>query len=447
MDGLRKVPLNMPNADMLAENLGKPLNTIPDPYGCCDSFSGHMNTKLQKFLDSYGFDYEFQSSSEAYRRGDFNEGLAILLEKVEEVRELILPTLREKNRNGWSPFFPICTECGSVNATHVTVYHKDRHTVEFNCKGDDGEGAQGCGHSGEVSVLGGAVKVGWKVDWALRWFSYDVDYEMYGKDLIDSVRLSGRIVRVMGKQPPVGLRYELFLDEEGRKISKSVGKGLTVDTWVDYAPVESLLYYIYQNPRRAKRLHWGVVPRCVDDYLDALREYDTVSEEERPENCLWHLFSGGDVPRYGGKINFSEVSNLIAALGSDSAELLVDYVRRYDSEAANYPNVLNALVEKGLAYYRDRVLPDKEYRTPSDDERALLGRLRDHLAECENGDETTLQAIPFDVAREVGVKPKDLFRTVYEVLLGQERGPRFGSFVMLVGKDRVVEMLGEAAAA
>ena len=442
MDGLRKVPLNMPGADMLSAHLGKPLCNIPDPFGCCDSFSGHMNGKLQEFLDTHGFDYEFQSSREAYCRGDFDEGLSILLERVCEVRDLILPTLREENREQWSPFFPICPSCGSVNATRVTGYHPQSNTVDFTCD-LEAKGAVSCGHSGEVSVLGGAVKVGWKADWALRWFSYDVDYEMYGKDLTDSVKLSGRIVRLMGKAPPTGLRFELFLDEEGRKISKSVGKGLTVDTWVDYAPVESLLYYIYQNPKRAKRLHWGVVPQCVDDYLEALRLVDDIGEADRPNESLWHIFGGRSVPRYQAKVNFSVVNNLISALGTDSADLLMDYLGRYDDQVFDYPQVIQSLIEKGLSYYRDKVLPTKTFRHPSGDERVLLGQLRQRLALCGNVDEDALQAIPFDVAKESGVEPRDLFRTVYEILLGQERGPRFGSFVKLVGKERVLEMLDD----
>ncbi|MEC8645925.1 MAG: lysine--tRNA ligase, partial [Candidatus Latescibacterota bacterium] len=201
---------------------------------------------------------------------------------VHDVRALIVPTLGEDKRAQWSPFFPLCPDCGSVYNTRVTGYFPERQSIGFACDGSVGD-VQGCGATGEVSVLGGQVKVGWKVDWALRWFTYGVDYEMYGKDLIESAKLSGRIVRLMGKQPPVGLTYELFLDEEGKKISKSVGKGLTVDTWVEYAPIESLLYYIYQNPQRARRLYWDVVPKCVDDYLDALRRFPDVAEEKRPE--------------------------------------------------------------------------------------------------------------------------------------------------------------------
>jgi lysyl-tRNA synthetase class 1 len=443
MDGLRKVPLNLPQSEMLETHLGKPLHSIPDPFGEQDSFSGYMNHKLREFLDTYRFDYEFQSSSEAYRRGDFDEGLQILLDKVEEVRQLIVPTLGEDKRMAWSPFFPSCPQCGSVYKTRVTGYHPERQSLDYVCDGELGS-ARGCGADGELSVLGGQVKVGWKVDWALRWFTYEVDYEMYGKDLIDSARLSGRIVRLMGKQPPVGLTYELFLDEEGKKISKSVGKGLTVDAWVQYAPIESLLYYIYQNPKRARRLFWDVVPKCVDDYLDALRRYPDIADEKRPEQDVWHIGDpSGSVPEYGAQVNFSTVNNLIAALGSDSADLLVDYLERYDEQASSYPQVMQSLVEKGHNYYRDFVLPNKKTRDPTVEERALLGKVAERLGVANGVTEDELQGIPFDIAREAEVEPKELFRMFYQVVLGQERGPRFGSFVKLVGKERVLEMLRE----
>jgi lysyl-tRNA synthetase class 1 len=446
MDGLRKVPLNLPRSEMLAQHLGKPLHAVPDPFGQCDSYSGYMNQKLREFLDTYGFDYDFQSSHEAYRRSDFDEGLRVLLDKVEEVKALILPTLREENREGWSPFMPICPDCGSVYATRVTAYHPARGSIEFVCDGQVGT-VGGCGAGGELAVTGGRAKVGWKVDWALRWFTYEVDYEMYGKDLIESAKISAKIVRLMGRKPPAGLVYELFLDEEGRKISKSVGRGLTVDAWVQYAPIESLLYYLYQNPRRARRLYWDVVPKCVDDYLAALRRYPELEQERRPEQDLWHVYSGdGAVPRYSAQVNFSLVNNLISALGSDSGDLLLDYLERYDPQVGADLEVVQSLVEKGLNYYRDFVLPGKHYREPTPEEQELLGQIQARLAAVDTSDEDELQAIPFEVARGAGTEPRQLFRTIYEVLLGQERGPRFGSFVRLVGRERVLEMLEEKTA-
>ena len=448
MDGLRKVPQNVPNGEILAAHLGQPLSAVPDPFGRCASFADHNNGRLRRFLDEYGFDYEFKSAARAYGDGEFDEGLAILLEKVDEVLQVILPTLGPERRKGWSPFLPICPACGSVNATRVTDYHPERRTVSFVCDGDE-PAARGCGESGETSILGGKAKVGWKVDWALRWFTYQVDYEMYGKDLIDSVKVSSRIVRIMGRQPPAGMTFELWLDEEGRRISKSAGRpGMTVEHWLDFAPIESLLYHIYQNPGRAKRLVWEIVPRCVDDYLEGLRRWPGLDEEGRLAHALWHIFDRGrGVPEYAGNVSYTVVLNLISALGSDDEELLKEFLQRYDPQVSASPDVLDALVRKGLAYYREQVLPGKRYRRPDDDERALLWRVRERLAAFGNGDEQALQAIPFDVAREAGREPKELFRCFYEVVLGQERGPRFGTFVALLGKERVLRILEEKTAA
>ena len=448
MDGLRRVPLNVPQPEMLARHLGKPLCAIPDPYGQCDSYSGYMNDRLRRFLDAYGFDYELQSAREAYARGDFDEGLLILLERVESVLALIRPTLGPERRDAWSPFFPICPQCGSVYATRVTAYSPRPGAIGFACDGEIAPDVRGCGASGELPVTGGHVKVGWKVDWALRWFTYQVDYEMYGKDLIDSARLSGRIVRLMGRQPPVGLTYELFLDEEGRKISKSVGRGLTVDTWTRYAPLESLLFFVYQTPRRAKRLHWEVVPKCVDEYLAALRRYPTVPARRQPDEDVWHICDcGRRVPAYQARIDFSTVNNLIAALGTDAPEVLAQYLQRYDPAAKAHAEVVRSLLDKGLNYYRDFVAPRLRRRPPTPAERALLGALRERLASATATDEDSLQALPFDVARAAGVEPAALFRSFYEVVFGQARGPRFGSFVALVGKGQMLALLDRSLCA
>ena len=431
LDGLRKVPLNLPEKEMLQSNLGKPLSSIPDPFRCCDSFSDHMNGKLREFLDRHGFEYHFQSAKDAYGNGDFNEGLAILMQKMEEVKNVILPTMGEDKREGWFPFFPICESCGGVNTTSVSECDSSRNTVAYRCDREFG-----CGADGKVSIFDGKVKTGWKVDWALRWFSYDIAYEMYGKDLIESAKLSGRIIRIMGKPPPAGLVYEMFLDEDGRKISKSVGKGLTVDTWMDYAPIESLLFYVFQNPRKARRLFWDMVPRVVDDYLETLRSWSGLSEEKKPDSVLWHIFSKGTgVPEYGSSINYSTVHNLLSALGLESGDLVREYLETYDPETKRYPEILDALVEKSLLFYRDFVLPKKQYREPTPREKEILkAMLTGAEAVGDWTDEQALQSVPFDVAREFDEKPPAVFKIFYEVILGQERGPRFGGFAKLAGK-------------
>jgi lysyl-tRNA synthetase class 1 len=445
MDGLRKVPLNMPQQEMLTANLGKPLCRIPDPFDTCESYSGYMNTKLKSFLDSYRFDYTFQSSYEAYTRGDFNEGLSIILQKVDEVKAIILPTMSEEKRKGWSPFFPVCEECGRINSTRVTGYDVSNNTVDYVCEREEGL-IKSCGHKGTVTIFDGHVKVGWKVDWALRWFSYDIAYEMYGKDLIESAKLSGKITRLMGKIPPTGLFYELFLDEDGRKISKSVGKGLTIDSWTAYAPLESLLFYIFQNPKQAKRLFWGIVPKSVDDYLTGLNNYESLDDTKKPDSTIWHLFDkGSSVPGFRTTINFSLVNNLISAVGADDMGLIFEYLKRYDPQIDEHRTIVEDLVHKAMNYYRDFIVPNKQYRTPTAEERKMIKSLRDKLAKHGNDDEKELQTLPFSVAREHDVQPKDFFRLFYEVVFGQERGPRFGTFVQLVGREKALSLLDKAA--
>jgi lysyl-tRNA synthetase class 1 len=444
MDGLRKVPLNMPQQEMLAENLGRPLCHIPDPFGECESYSAYMNKKLNEFLDSYKFDYTFQSSYEAYTRGDFNEGLGIILQNVEGIKAIILPTLSEAKRVNWSPFFPICEKCGRINSTRVVAYHPADNTLDYICDREEDQ-VKSCGHRAAASILNGHVKVGWKIDWALRWYSYDIGYEMYGKDLIESARLSGKIERLMGKQPPAGLFYELFLDEDGRKISKSVGKGLTIDSWIGYAPLESLLYYIFQNPKQAKRLYWGIVPRSVDDYLKGLNNYEALAPEKKPDSTIWHLFDkGSDVPQYKSSINFSLINNLISAVGADDIGLILEYLKRYDSSMEKFASIIEDLVNKALNYYRDFILPNKKYRAAGEAEKKMLKALSDALAQYEGGDEAELQTLPFNVARTFNEDPKNFFKMFYEVVFGQERGPRFGTFVQLVGKEKALSLLDAA---
>lgn len=446
-DGLRKVPDNLPNKEMLAAHLAKPLCDIPDPYGCCESFSAHMIGNLKNFLDTFHFDYELKQSSNAYRAGDFNEGLAILLDKVDGILDIILPTLKEENRASWSPFFPKCESCGRINTTRVTAYRKEERAIGYTCDLDLGN-VKGCGHTGISSVLNGAAKMGWKIDWALRWFCYKVDYEMYGKDLIPSAELSAKIVRLMGGRPPQGLFYELFLDENGEKISKSKGNGVSVEQWLEYAPIDSLSHFIFREPRQAKKLFFDMIPKTMDEYLDHIRRWPDVPEEKRPDAPLWHIHDRGtNVPVYRSSINFSTINNLVSALGRPNRELLLRYLSRYDTKAVEDIAVTDTLIEKGLKFYTDHILPKKQYRAPTDAERPLFAALSVALKGegIAAKTEQELQAMIFDIAREHETDPKVFFSAFYQVLLGQERGPRFGSFAKLVGIERVLELLAEKA--
>jgi lysyl-tRNA synthetase class 1 len=445
LDGLRKVPGNLPNREMLVPHLGKPLSDIPDPFGCCESFSGHMIGRLKEFLDTFGFAYELRSASTAYRNGDFNRGLSILLERVDEVLALILPTMKEENRAQWSPFLPRCAACGRIYTTRVSAYHKGEGELSYVCDGTFGD-VKGCGHSGRTSILNGGVKMGWKVDWALRWFSYGIHYEMYGKDLIPSAQLSNQIVRLMGGRSPIGYFYEMFLDENGEKISKSVGNGVSMDEWLAYAPVESLAHFIFKDPRTAKKLYVDMIPRTMDEYLDHLRRWDDMPAEKKPDSPLWHIHGRGTgVPTYRSPVNFTMVNNLVSALGMEQPEprKISDFLTRYDPDITRYEPVLGALIDKGVAYYLDRILPRKKFKDASPVEKKLFLILKERLQQPDAPalEQEALQSLVFDIAKAEGVDPKNFFAAFYQVLLGQEQGPRFGSFAKLIGVDRVVELI------
>jgi lysyl-tRNA synthetase class 1 len=317
--------------------------------------------------------------------------------------------------------------------------------ADVSCDGVFGD-VTGCGHRGEASVLNGGAKMGWKVDWALRWYGYGIDYEMYGKDLIPSAEISSKIVRIMGGKPPCGFFYEMFLDEMGEKISKSKGNGVSMEQWLDYAPVESLAYFIFRDPRQAKKLYFNMIPRAMDEYLDHLRRYPTVKEEKRPDTPLWHIHEvGKKVPEYDSSINFSMVNNLVSALGRPDTQLLKSFLSRYDERAASYPEIIQTLCEKGLKFYEDHILPGKEYRTPTPEEKELFETLAKRLSapEVAQMGEKEMQSLVFEIAREAQMEPKEFFSAIYQVLLGQERGPRFGSFAKMVGAQRVLELIEE----
>ncbi|MBN2802761.1 MAG: lysine--tRNA ligase, partial [Deltaproteobacteria bacterium] len=304
----------------------------------------------------------------------------------------------------------------------------------------------GCGHSGRTTVLNGNAKMGWKVDWALRWFSYGINYEMYGKDLIPSAQLSSKIVRIMGSRPPAGYFYEMFLDENGEKISKSIGNGVSMDEWLAYAPVESLSYFIFRDPRAAKKLYVDMIPKTMDEYLDHLNRYPEIADDKKPDSPLWHIHNRGDgIPTYKSTVNFTMVNNLVSALGMEKPDYdkISSFLTKYDPNIIQYQDVLSTLIEKGVAYYIDRILPKKEFRDATPDETRLFLELKNRLKsdEAKTMEQSELQSIVFDVAKSNDADPKSIFKAFYQVVLGQEQGPRFGSFAKLVGVERVIELL------
>jgi lysyl-tRNA synthetase, class I len=465
MDGLRKVPDNVPNRDMLAQHLGKPLTRIPDPFGTHDSFGAHNNARLRAFLDSFGFAYEFASSTDYYASGRFDAALIRILECYDDVMAVILPTLGPDRRATYSPILPVHPKTGIVmqvpmqsrDATAGTVVWIDPDT----------------GDRYETSVRGGACKLQWKADWAMRWYALGVDYEMSGKDLIDSVRLSSRICRVLGAPPPETFTYELFLDEHAQKISKSKGNGLSVDDWLRYAPPESLAQFMYNQPQRAKRLYFDVIPRAVDEYIanaDKARSQLSASTAEasaraepgqdgtsgpsrpaadRETNPAWHIH-GGNLPNHAGSpISFTMLLNLASVVNADTPSILWGFIRRYSPESnAETEPLLARLVDHAIAYYQDFVRPAKRFRDPDPTERAALSDLADTLGSLPDG--TSAEDIQ-NTVYEVGKRHpfpelRAWFGCLYQVLLGQQEGPRFGGFVALYGTKETIDLIRSALA-
>lgn len=435
MDGLRKVPDNVPNQELLAQNLNKPLTQVPDPFGTHDSFGAHNNARLQAFLDQFGFDYEFRSSTECYKSGMFDESLLLVLKHYDAIINVILPTLGPERRATYSPFLPVCPRTGVVLQEPITARDEAAGTVSYI----DPETKE----TVTVPVTGGHCKLQWKVDWAMRWHALDVDYEMAGKDLIDSVTLSSKIVRILGKRPPEGFNYELFLDQEGKKISKSKGNGITIEEWLTYASPESLALYMYQNPKKAKRLHFDVIPKAVDEYFTFLGKFPEQEPKQQYANPVWHIHAGNP-PSEGLPLTFGILLNLAAVVNAEEPSVLWGFISRYADGATpeNNPE-LDKLVGYAIAYYRDFVKPAKRYRLPSDKERAALEQLAADLkalpADVEAAD---IQNLVFQVGKDHEFDNlRDWFQALYETLLGQSQGPRMGSFIALYGVDETVALI------
>ena len=452
MDGLRKVPDNVPNKDLLEKHLGKPLTKVPDPFGTHPSFGEHNNARLRAFLDHFGFDYEFMSSTDCYTSGRFDEALLKLLERFDKVMAIMLPSLREERAATYSPFLPIDLRTGVVLQVPVIAHDAKRGTITY----EEPETQERF----TVPVTGGRCKLQWKPDWAMRWVALGVDYEMAGKDLIDSVKLSGEICRALGGQPPEGFNYELFLDEKGQKISKSKGNGLTIEEWLRYASPESLSLFMYREPKAAKRMYFDVIPRNVDDYHQFLDGYQRQDGKQRLSNPVWHIHEGKP-PKPDMPVSFQMLLTLVSSSNAENAETLWGFIGRYKPGVTpqTHPK-LNDLVGYAIHYFRDFVLPEKKFREPSDSERAALLDLRDALSQLPA--DATAEAIQ-DVVYEIGRREPfldhkkkakdgkpgvalDWFNLLYQVLLGQEKGPRFGSFVAVYGLQNTVDMIDGALA-
>ncbi len=442
MDGLRKVPDNVPNQEMLARHLGKPLTAIPDPFGTHSSFGAHNNARLRGFLDGFGFEYEFASSTEYYRAGRFDAALRRVLECYDAVIAVILPTLGPERRATYSPFLPLHPRTGRVMQVPIAARDANAGTVTWH----DPES----GERFETPVTGGDCKLQWKADWAMRWYALGVDYEMSGKDLIDSVRLSGRICTILGAKPPVGFTYELFLDEHEKKISKSKGNGLSVEEWLRYAPPESLAQFMYNAPQRAKRLYFDVIPRAVDEYLANAARERTQPEPERRVNPAWHIHLGREPNHGGSPVGYAMLLNLASVVNAERPDILWGFIRRYSPGAApETMPFLDTLVGCAIAYYRDFVRPAKHYRAPAEQERAALADLAETLrGMAPDADPETIQNAVYEIGKRHGFAEnlRAWFGCLYQVLLGQQEGPRFGAFAALYGLAETIALIEAALA-
>jgi lysyl-tRNA synthetase class 1 len=442
MDGMRKVPPGVPHQEMMHDHLDQPLSRVPDPYGCGHaSFAAHNNNLLRQFLDRFGFDYEFAASSDCYGSGRFDEALRQVLRSYDAILDVMLPTLGEERRRTYSPVLPISPVSGKVLQVAVEVVDEEAGLVRY-VEPETGERV-------EQSILGGGAKLQWKVDWALRWYALGVDYEMAGKDLIDSVVQSSKIVRILGARPPEGFNYELFLDENGEKISKTRGNGVTIDEWLTYAPPESLAFYIYREPRKAKQLSFGIIPKAVDEYHQFLAAYPAQEWDKRLGNPVHHVHAGR-VPESRMPLSFALLLNLVAVSSTDDKDLLWGFVRRYAPDAApgTHPE-LDALIGHALAYFRDFVAGSLRRRAPDAREtealRDLDARLAGMSAEASAED---IQNLVFEIGKAHGFEPlRDWFKALYETLLGTSQGPRMGSFIALYGIENSRRLIAEAVAA
>ena len=443
MDGLRKIPDNVPNREILEEDRDKPVSKVRDPFGEHESFAHHNNARLRAFLDGFGFDYDFMSSTDCYTSGRFDEVLLRVLARFDAMQAVMLPTLGEERRATYSPFLPISPKTGRVLQVPTLERNVEAGTIVF---------ADEDGTLTEVPVTGGHVKLQWRPDWAARWTALEVDFEASGKDLVDSVRVSNKLVKVLGGTPPEAFHFELFMDENNQKISKSKGNGLTMEEWLRYGAPESLAYYMYQSPKSAKRLYFDVIPKATDEYLQQLDAYNRARADGANgpaiDNPAWHVHRGAP-PERGSPVSFSLLLNLVSAADASTKDILWGFISRYIPGASPETEpTLDRLTGYAINYYEDFVKPSKKFRAPDDKERAAMTALVARFkALPADADAETIQNNVFEVGKDAGFEPlRGWFQALYEVLLGQSQGPRFGSFAAIFGLQRTIALIERALA-
>jgi len=434
MDGLRKVPDNVPQKELLEKNLHKPLTQVPDPFNKFSSFGEHNNEMLKNFLDSFNFIYNFKSSTSLYKSGFFNSSLQTILKNYNEIMNIILPTLGKERQKTYSPFLPICSDTGQVLEIPIKEIILEKSKIVFDNNGKELE----------TSILDGNCKLQWKVDWAMRWYALDVDFEMYGKDLIESAILSTKIIKLIGKTNPSGFSYELFLDERGEKISKSKGNGITIDQWLEYASPESLSLYMYQNPKRAKKLYKEIVPKAVDEYLDFIEKAKTQSELQLLMNPVWHVHNS-EVPKEKMIMSFSMLLNLVETSNASNKDLLWKFVKKYKTNISEKEHpIFDKLVGYAIKYFNDVIKKQKKYKKPDNNEKLALQALVKTLDECN--DKMTpeeIQTLIYSTGKENGYSKnlRDWFKLIYEVVFGDENGPRMGFFISFFGVKETKDLI------
>ena len=438
LDGMRKIPGNVPQQEMLAEHMHKPLTSVPDPFGTHDSFGDHNNAMLRRFLDTFGFDYEFYSAREFYQSGQFDEVLRRAVERYDDVMKVMLKSLREERQQTYSIFLPLHPETGRVLYVPMKKVDAETYTVTF----DDDEGREWT-----LPVTGGHVKLQWKPDFGARWAALDVDFEMYGKEHATNTAIYDRICEILGGRKPEHFSYELFLDENGQKISKSSGNGISIDQWLTYASTESLSYFMYQKPKTAKRMYFDVIPKAVDEYHQQLRAYPRQDLKAQLNNPVWHIH-GGDVPESTLIVPFAMLLNLASVSGAQDKAHLWGFIRRYAPEASaeSHPD-LDAAAGYAVRYFNDFVKPTRTFRVPTPPEREALDALRAQLAGYDGPvEDEALQSVVYAVGRDRFDPLRGWFTALYEVLLGASQGPRFGGFIALYGVQETVALIDSALA-
>ncbi len=438
MDGLRKVPDNVPNKEMLSEYIGKPLTSIPDPFEKYESFGHHNNAKLRSFLDEFNFDYNFVSSTEKYQSGFFDNTIIEILQNYEKVLEIILPTLRKERKSTYSPFLPISKETGDVLQIQIDEYRPKSNSIVYTEPKNN--------KKVEALVIGGNCKLQWKVDWAMRWMALGVDYEMCGKDLTESVDLASKICKAVGKRSPVNLIYEMFLDEKGEKISKSVGNGISVDEWLRYGPPESLSLFMYQKPKSAKKLFFDVIPKTVDEYISHSNSYDKLDDQKKFDSPLWHIHSGKPI-NFNSDITFNSLTNLVSICNTSDKKIIWGFINQYDANISSNNNPeFDKLIDYSINYYNDFVLPNKKYLNVNNNTKIVFDDIKDILTNKINKNTSAedIQTLLYDVGKKHQFENlKDFFKLVYQVLLGQEQGPRLGSFIKLYGVEETIKIIDQ----